>query len=88
VSKRDKKIARRLGRYTGVPKRELLRLKRMGYSWREIGNWLGISKQAVRAAKSKGRWARFLERQRHGRYREIGRYSDHGRFGDDCYYDD
>lgn len=74
VTKRDKKIARRLGRYTGVPKRELVQLRKQGYSWREIGRWLGVPRQVVRAAKSQGSWKHFLERNRYGRYCEIGRY--------------
>lgn len=76
VSKKDRKIARRLGRFTGVPKRELVQMKRMGYSWRQIGNWLGVSKRVVRAAKSQKKWERFLNRQHHRRYSEVGGYYD------------
>jgi len=74
VSKRDRKMARRLGRYTGVPKRELIQLRKQGYSWREIGRWLGVPRKAVRAAKKHSSWKRFLERQRYGHYCEVGRY--------------
>lgn len=77
VTKKDKKIARRLGRYTGVPKRELIQLKRQGYSWGEIGNWLGVSRKAVRAAKSQHKWEKFLKRQRRGGYCEVGGYHNH-----------
>jgi hypothetical protein len=77
LTKKDKKVARRLGRYTGVPKRELLQMKRMGYSWGEIGNWLGVSHKAVRAAKSQHKWERFLKRQRRGGYCEVGGYYNH-----------
>ena len=52
VSRRDRRIARRLASYTGVPQRELIHARRLGYSWREIGNWLGVSKRVVKAAKS------------------------------------
>ena len=76
VTKRDKKIARRLGRYTGVPKRELIQLRKQGYSWREIGRWLGVSRRVVRAAKSHASWRHFLDRNRYGRYCEVGRYYD------------
>lgn len=74
ITKKDRKIARRLGRYTGVPKRELIHLKAMGYSWGEIGNWLGVSRKAVRAAKSQKKWERFISRRQRGCYSEIGGY--------------
>ena len=51
VSEKDRKIARRLGRYTGVPTRELIQMRKQGYSWKEIGNWLGVPRKVVRAAK-------------------------------------
>lgn len=73
VSQKDRKIARRLGRYTGVPKRELIQMRKQGYSWKEIGNWLGVPRKAVRAAKKQSSWKQFLDRQRYGRYSEIGR---------------
>lgn len=73
VSKKDRKIARRLGRYTGVPKRELIQMRKQGYSWKEIGNWLGVPRKAVRAAKNNSSWRRFLDRQQYGRYSEVGR---------------
>ena len=64
VSRRDRRIAKRLASYTGVPRRELIHARRMGYSWNEIGRWLGVSKRVVKAAKSARRWERFLERER------------------------
>jgi len=76
VSKKDQKIARRLSRFTGVPKRELIQMKRMGYSWRQIGNWLGVSHRVVRAAKSQKSWERLLNRGHYGRYFEVGGYHD------------
>ena len=76
VSKKDRKIARRLGRYTGAPKRELIQLRKQGYSWKEIGRWLGVPRKVVRAAKKQSTWRRFLERQQYGRYSEVGRYHD------------
>jgi hypothetical protein len=76
ITKRDHKIARRLGRYTGVPKRELVQLRKQGYSWREIGRWLGVPRRIVRAAKSHASWRHFQDQQRYGRYCEVGRYYD------------
>jgi hypothetical protein len=76
VSERDKKMAARLGRYTGVPKRELIQLRKQGYSWKEIGRWLGVPRQVVRAAKVNATWRHFLDRQQYGRYSEVGRYFD------------
>ena len=76
VSERDKKMAARLGRYTGVPKRELIQLRKQGYSWKEIGSWLGVPGQVVRAAKTNATWRHFLDRQHYGRYCEVGRYYD------------
>jgi hypothetical protein len=64
ISKQDRRIARRLAMYTGVPVRELLRLRRYGYQWFEIGRWLRLPRQAVRAATHKGTWKRFLREER------------------------
>ena len=72
VTQKDRKIAGRLGRYTGVSKRELVQLKKQGYSWNEIGRWLGISPKVVRAAKSNHKWERFINRRHRGHYCEIG----------------
>ena len=74
VTKKDQKIARRLGRYTGVPKRELVQMRKQGYSWKEIGRWLGVSNKAIRASRTQARWERFLDRQRGCRYHEVGGY--------------
>ena len=73
VTKKDRKIAGRLGRYTGVPKRELIQLRKQGYSWREIGRWLGVPRRVVRAAKNQASWRHLMDRQRYGRYHEVGR---------------
>ena len=74
MTKRDKKIARRLSRYTGVPKRELIHLCKQGYTWREIGRWLGVPRRVVRAARTHASWKHFLNQGRYGRYCEVGRY--------------
>lgn len=73
LSRQDRRIAKRLARYTGAPKRELLRMRRMGYRWSEIGRWLDVPRRVVRAARSSRAWDRFL---RHDRL-HAGR--DHGR---------
>ena len=83
VSKRDRRIAKRLARYTGVPKRELIHLKRMGYRWGEIGRWLGVSQRVVRAAKQSRSWDRFLRFER----RHARRGGHHGNRGYDYRYD-
>ncbi len=64
MTKNDRSIARRLAVYTGVPERELLRLRRHGYQWFEIGRWLHLPRQVVRAAMHKGTWKRFLREER------------------------
>lgn len=63
IGVRDRRIARRLARYTGVPTRELLRIRRRGYRWMEIGRWLRLPRQVVRAAMSQRSWNRFLRRR-------------------------
>lgn len=72
VSRRDRNIARRLGRFTGVPQRELIQLRRQGYTWNEIGRWLDVPRKVVRAAKSAKSWMRFMHRQNRRHYHEVG----------------
>ncbi len=60
ITKHDRRMARRLADYTGVSRRELLRLRRQGYSWREIGSWLNVRPVVVRAARSARTWDDFL----------------------------
>jgi hypothetical protein len=72
ITKRDRRIAKRLAWYTGVPRRELIHAKRMGYSWMEIGRWLDVPRRVVQAAQSSRSWDRFLDRawerdRRHGK---------------------
>lgn len=43
----DRKVARKLARRTAYDKQELLRLKRVGYSWAQIGNILKLPRSAV-----------------------------------------
>jgi hypothetical protein len=64
ITKRDRKIAKRLARYTGVSQREILRLRRQGYRWGEIGNWLDLPRPVIRAAQHQQSWQRFLRHNR------------------------
>jgi hypothetical protein len=69
ISQSDRRIAKRLARYTGVPQRELLQLRRQGYRWNEIGRWYHVPRPVVRAAREARDWQRFL---RQTRYQECG----------------
>jgi len=64
ITRQDRMIARRVSWYTGVPLGELLRLRRDGYGWFEIGNWLHMPRPVVRAAMGQRSWDRFLLDQR------------------------
>ena len=70
IVKRDRQIAGRLARYTGVPTRELIRLRASGYDWLEIGRWLRLPNRVVRAAFSKRSWSLFVQEGR--------RFAGHG----------
>jgi hypothetical protein len=61
IGRQDRLIAVRLARFTGVPSRELLRLRRLGYRWFEIGRWLDLPRPVIRAAMQQGTWKRFLK---------------------------
>jgi hypothetical protein len=84
VYRHDRAIARRLARYTGVPARRLIRLRRFGYTWFEIGRWLDLPRRVVSAAMHQRSWNRFLHRRlrharrgiRRGRGRRIGYYEN------------
>jgi hypothetical protein len=64
ISRQDRMMARRLGRYTGVPARKLIQLRRAGYRWFEIGRWLYVPRPVVRAARHERTWKRFLRQER------------------------
>jgi hypothetical protein len=64
IGRRDRTIAVRLARYTGVPSRDLLRLRRHGFRWFEIGRFLHLPRPVVRAAMNHRTWKRFLREQR------------------------
>ena len=60
IDRQDRQMARRLSRYTGESQAWLLKMRRYGYSWREIGDWMGLSPRVVRAARNAESWERFL----------------------------
>lgn len=62
ITKQDKRMAKRLARYTGYSKRELLDMRRSGYNWKRIGRYLNLRPQVVKAARSARSWERFLNR--------------------------
>lgn len=68
IAKHDRMIARRLAWYTGVPAKRLIRLRRFGYRWFEIGRWLDLPRPVVRAAMHQRSWNRFLRTGRHAGY--------------------
>jgi hypothetical protein len=82
VTERDRAIASRLARYTGVPARELIQLRSRGYHWFEIGRWLHLPRPVVRAAMHHRSWVRFLREERlagrgvHPRKRRLIAYSE------------
>lgn len=47
ITKFDRKVARKLARRTAYNKQELLRLKRDGYSWAQVGNILHLPRRSV-----------------------------------------
>jgi len=81
LGRRDRMIARRMTWYTGVRIGELMRLRRHGYNWFEIGRWLHMPRPVVRAAMHQKSWDRFLRAERrhakrHGRHRDRVTYYD------------
>lgn len=74
VVERDRLIAGRLAWYTGVPVRELIRLRAYGYNWFEIGAWLRLPKAVVQASFNQKRWGRFT---RGGKF--AGQGNGHGK---------
>lgn len=60
-NKEDRKIARRLASYSGIPKYKIMRLRDRGLRWTEIGYRLNLPRQVVRAAYSAKSWRRFMK---------------------------
>ncbi len=67
IAGHDNQVAHRLAWYTGMPAGELLKYRRYGYDWFEIGQWLSVPGRVVRAAMRERDWNHFL--REHG-YRE------------------
>ena len=63
VTARDRMIALRLARYTGVPAARLIRIRSYGYNWFEIGRWLHLPRPVIRAAMHPRSWNRYLRGQ-------------------------
>ena len=81
ITRRDRMIARRMTWYTSVRLGKVMRLRRHGYSWFEIGQYLHMPRPVVRAAMHQKSWDRFLRQQRrhakrHGKRRDRVTYYD------------
>jgi len=63
ITRHDRKVAKRLARYTGIEKREILNLRRQGYRWGEIGQYLDLSRRTMQASMDGDTWKRFMRRQ-------------------------
>ncbi len=50
LDRQDRRVAKRLARWTGYSRREILDLRRDGYRWFEIGRILDIRADTIRAA--------------------------------------
>ena len=61
ITKRDRRIARRLAWFSGVPARELVRLRMNGFGWFEIGRIIYVPRPVVRAAMHRRSWNRLLD---------------------------
>ena len=91
TSARDRAIALRLARYTGVTARELIGMKRQGYTWLEIGCWLDLYPATIQAAGNDRTWRRYLRKQR-----KMAKRHKHGKmhrwnqaaFGNDDFVDE
>lgn len=80
VTKKDRKVAKRLAKFTGASKSELVSLRKQGYRWTEIGAGLDLPRSAVYAAMDSASWKRFLKQdRRYGRRNMDGRRQDRNR---------
>ncbi len=73
----DWRIAARLAWYTGTPESKIIRIRRMGYRWDEIGIWLGMPRPAIRAAMQMKTWKRYLRQEYAYADRRGGRHKGH-----------
>ncbi len=85
VTRHDRQVAGRLARFTGVEKSELLRLRRLGYGWTEIGLWLELPRRAMVAVQDADTWSRY---QRSSRRLGQDRLPAHGPNGGHCVVED
>ncbi|MEZ4387114.1 MAG: hypothetical protein R3D98_05975 [Candidatus Krumholzibacteriia bacterium] len=58
MTRQDRQVARRLAQVSDVEMSELLRLRRLGYAWLEIGLWLELPRRTVVAALDADTWTR------------------------------
>jgi hypothetical protein len=68
VDRHDWRVAGRLASITGVSTREMIQLRRYGYTWREIGRILRLPRGVTRAAMDHRSWKRFLREERLARH--------------------
>jgi hypothetical protein len=61
ITKKDRRVARRLAAVTCYRKGDLLDWRRAGYSWKRIARELDIPRRMVQAARSKASWERYLD---------------------------
>ncbi len=59
LTRHDRKIARRLARYTGYSRHRFLEYRARGYSWLEIGRWLDLPRRMILAARYSDTWRRY-----------------------------
>lgn len=62
IDRQDRRVAKRLAKFTGRDKRDLLQMRLRGYSWSQIGSMLNLRPQVVRAAVNAESWERFQHR--------------------------
>jgi hypothetical protein len=75
IARHDRRVAGRLARYTGVARRDILEMRRLGYRWLEIGAWLELPRHTIRAALRADSWRAYL---RHADRRDRHRDRDEG----------
>jgi hypothetical protein len=69
VDRHDWRVAGRLASVTGVSTRDMIQLRRYGYTWGEIGRTLRLPRGVTRAAMDHRSWKRFLREERMARHR-------------------
>ncbi len=60
TTRKERRIARRLAWFSGVPARELIRLRMSGFGWFEIGRIIRVPRPVVRAAMHRRSWNRLV----------------------------